>query len=176
MKFGHCEKAIAIFLAGQIPYLISFYILANFVNDSFLILLLMLFGIFISFIAIIWLPLNIYKFRNRAMIDETAPEEVKVIRVTRDGIIIPMVAPKGMFGKIETMIYGKAADFNDSGDFPLRTLDGSPAVIVYDMINEVIDLRRSVAHKFMRLHVKNGTDGYKHAKKQRKVEGYEKQE
>ena len=122
--------------------------------------LLIIMSMFIMLMGLMWIVLQVKKNRADVVMDETKPEEVKVFRVTRDGIMLTQFAPKGTFGNIETLAYGEDVDFEDLGEFPLRTLDGSPAVLVFDMLNVVIDPRRSVSRRYMKKHVSSGKEGY----------------
>jgi hypothetical protein len=166
MRFGNREKTVLIYIVGLLPFLILIYInkIAVFKEGEmipFWYTLLLIMGCFIQFIAILWIIAKVSGNRTPPLMDDAGPEEVVTIRVTKDGIIVPLFAPKGRYGKAETVCYGSDADFMDTGDFPLRTIGGSPAIIVFDMLNTSMDLRRSVARKYMKKHVENGVDGYK---------------
>lgn len=166
MKFGHLEKGSLLFVTGFIPFILL-VIVNNLVRFSdgttipYWYTLLIMMGCFLMFMGLFWIIANVKKSQADVPLDHTAPEEVKVFRVTRDGIILLSFAPKGATGKIETLAYGENVDFYDDGSFPLRTLDGSPAVLIFDMLNTVIDLKRTIGRKFMKKHGADGVDLYK---------------
>lgn len=175
MRFGNLEKGVFIYVSGMMPFIILIYInkIAVFKAGEqipFWYSIMIIMGCFIQFMGIVWIVAKARGSRSYVMMDETAPEEITDVRVTKDGIIIPLFAPKGTYGKAETLCYGENADFMDDGEFPLRTINGNPAMITYDLSNTALDLRRSIARKYMRKHVENGVDGYKHWKKKKKYE------
>ena len=180
MRFGNLEKGVFIYISGMMPFIILIYInkIAVFKAGEqipFWYSIMIVMGCFIQFMGIIWIVSKFRGSRAYVLADDAAPEEVVVIRVTKDGIILPLFAPKGTYGKAETLCYGENADFMDDGEFPLRTINGNPAIITYDLLNTAMDFKRSIARKYMRKHVENGPDGYKHFKKLRlgKKEKYE---
>lgn len=177
MRFGNLEKGIFLFIVGMFPFWILIYInqIAVFKAGEqipFWYSLMIVIGVFMMFMGLVWIVSKVRGTRSYIMMDEIAPDEIVIIRVTQDGVIVPTVAPKGTYGKAETVCYGDDADFMDDGEFRLRLINGCPAIITYDMLNMAIDLRRSMARKQMRKHVENGPDGYKLWKRKKK-EKYE---
>lgn len=169
MRFGNLEKGVFIYVSGMMPFVILIYInnIAVFKAGEqipFWYSIMIIMGCFIQFMGIIWIVAKSRGTRSYIMMDEIAPGETVVIRVTYDGVIVPTIAPKGTSGKAETLCYGDNADFMDDGEFRLRLINGCPAIIVYDALNMAIDLRRSFARKKMKQHVENGPDAYKHWK------------
>ena len=176
MRFGTLEKGLLLFVSGMFPFWILIYInsIASFKEGEmipFWYSIMIIMGVFIQFMGITWIILKVRGNRAYIFTDETAPEEIVIIRVTNDGVIVPTVAPKGTYGKAETLCYGDDADFMDDGEFRLRLINGSPAIICYDLLNTAIDLRRSMSRKIMKRHVENGTEAYRFWKK--KKEAYE---
>lgn len=176
MRFGNREKAVFIYIMGLVPLLICIYINSMVVfregdRIPFWYSILIIFGAFITFMGLLWIISKISVSRVSPMIDDANPEEITAIRVTKDGVIIPLFAPKGSFGKIEVLAYGEDADFMDEAEFPLRTINGNPAIIVYDMLNTALDFKRSVARKYQKRHVENGVDGYKIWKRKKEDSG-----
>lgn len=174
MRFGHLEKGSLLFVTGFMPFILLVIVnnLVRFPDGTtipYWYTLLIMMGCFIQFMGLFWIIAHVKKNQADVPLDPTAPEEVKVFRVTRDGIILLSFAPKGSTGKVETLAYGENVDFYDEGSFPLRTLDGSPAVLVFDMLNTVIDLKRTIGRKFMKKHGADGIDLYKKWEKEKKV-------
>lgn len=174
MRFGNCEKGAMLYVIGLFPLIILLFInkIAIFQAGEqvpFWYSLLMVMSMFLTFMGLIWIILSINKNRLRGLMDEIKPEEVVLLRITQDGIFIPQVAPKGTFGTAKTVIYGEDADFFDTGEFPMKTLNGNRAMLVYDLMNVSINPKRSVARKVMKKYVSDGRDGYKLAKKANKV-------
>lgn len=166
MRFGTLEKGVFLFVSGMFPFWILIYInsIASFKDGEmipFWYSIMMIMGCFIMFMGLFWIVLKVRGNRAYILTDETAPEEIVIIRVTNDGVIVPTVAPKGTYGKAQTLCYGDDADFMDDGEFRLRLINGCPAIIVYDNLNTAIDLRRSMARKIMKRHVENGPEAYK---------------
>lgn len=169
MRFGHCEKGLFVYIVGLMPFLILIYV-NKIAGAVFWYNLLIFFGVFMNFMGIMWIILNIRKNKLSPLINNCDPGETVAIRVTKDGIIIPQFVPKGLFGIAKTVIFGENADFTDNVDFPLRTISGSPAILVFDWLNTAIDLRRSVARKHWKRYVPNGPDAYKQFKEKKDEE------
>ena len=176
MRFGNLEKGVFLYVSGMMPFLILIYInkIAVFAEGEqipFWYSIIIMMGCFIQFMGIIWIVAKARGSRSYVFMDDANPEEVVVLRVTKDGIILPLFAPKGTYGKAETSCYGENADFMDDGEFPLRTINGNPAIITYDLLNTALDFKRSIARKQMTRHVENGIEGYKLWKKKKDVGG-----
>lgn len=174
MRFGNCEKGATIYIMGLLPMLILLYVnrIAVFQQGEmipFWYSLMMIISMFLTFMGLCWIILIVRKNRLSGLMDETKPEEIVLLRITQDGIFIPQIAPKGTFGTAKTVMYGEDADFLDTGEFPMKTLNGNPAMLVYDLMNVSINPKRSVARKVMRKYVSDGRDAYKIAKKKNKV-------
>ena len=169
MRFGTLEKGVFMYVSGMLPFGILIYINSIVVFTEgemipFWYSIMMIMGVFISFMGLIWVVLKVRGNRAYILTDDTAPEEIVIIRVTNDGVVVPTVAPKGTYGKAETLCYGEDADFMDDGASRLRLINGSPVIITYDLLNNAIDLRRSMTRKIWKRHVENGTEAYKRGK------------
>ena len=163
MKFGHCEKSMMLWIISLMPILMMcmfgmpfFYELAAGLS------------VFISFFAQLWIIMHVHKYHLLPLLDEAAPNETVWLRTTKDHIFVPQFVPKGTLGNTKGLIYGEKADVLDDGDFPIKTLNGNPAIIQYDLINTSIDLRKSLARRFMkkRYNITSGVDGYNIFRKQ----------
>jgi len=170
MRFGTLEKGVVLYVTGMFPFWILIYInsIATFKDGEmipFWYSIMMVMGVFISFMGLLWIVLKVRGNRAYIFTDETAPEEIVIIRVTNDGVIVPTVAPKGTYGKAETICYGDDADIMDDGESRLRLINGTPAIIAYDLLNNAIDLKRSLTRKIMKRHVENGPEAYELWKK-----------
>jgi hypothetical protein len=165
-RFGHCAKGIFVYVIGLVPFMILIYV-NRVAGVEFWYNLLIFFGCFMNFMGIMWIILHVRKNRLSPLLNDSDPDEMTAIRVTKDGIIVPQFVPKGLFGIAKTIIFGENADFTDNVDFPLRTISGNPAIIVFDWLNTAIDLKRSVARKHWRKHVPNGPDAYKQFKEKK---------
>jgi len=166
MRYGHCEKALTVWILSLFPILIMVFL-----GMPFWYKLLVFISLFISFFAMIWLPFQIRKNRLTPLLDEAYPDETVWLRFTKDKIFIPQFVRKSTFGVTKGLIYGEKADVLDDGDFPIKTLNGNPAVLQYDLINTTIDLKKSLARRFMkkRYNIENGVDGYNIARVGNKV-------
>ena len=166
MRFGNLEKGLTLYVSGMIIFLLLLYInkIAVFKDGEqipFWYSIMIVMGCFIQFMGVVWIIAKVRGSRTHIMMDEIEPDEIVIVRVTKDGVIVPTVASKGTYGKAETLCYGENADFMDDGEFRLRLINGCPAIITYDLLNTAIDLRRSIARKTMRKHVENGPDAYR---------------
>lgn len=157
MRFGHCEKSLCIYVMGIIPLVILVM-----VGMPFFYKVAVLISVFITFMSSLWLPMQIRKFRLTPLMDDAYPDETVWLRFTKDKIFIPQFVKKSTYGVTKGLIYGEKADVLDDGDFPVKTLNGNPAVIMYDMMNTTVDLKKSLARRFMkkRYNVEGGIDGY----------------
>lgn len=133
--------------------------------------LLIFISAFINFFAQLWPVIQIRKNRLMPLLDEAYPDETVWLRFTKDKIFIPQFVKKSTFGVTKGLIYGEKADILDDGDFPVKTLNGNPATITFDLMNTTIDLKKSLARRFMkkRYNVESGVDGYKLARVDGKV-------
>jgi len=169
MRFGNLERGLFIFITGMMPFIILIYVnkIAVFKDGEqipFWYSIMIIMGVFIMLMGLVWILMKCRGTRAYILMDDIAPNEIVIIRVTKDGVIVPTVAPKGTYGKAETICYGENADFMDDGEFRLRLINGCPAIITYDMLNTALDLRRSISRKYMRRYVDDGPDAYKHWK------------
>ena len=166
MRYGHCEKGLTLWLISIVPLLLMvIYGMPFFYKLSAGIVA------FISFFAQLWPTFQIYKNRLTPLLDEATPDETVWLRFTKDHVFVPQFVKKGTLGNTKGVIYGEKADILDDGDFPVKTLNGNSAIITYDLINTSIDLKKSLARRFMkkRYDVTGGVDGYKLAHKNGKV-------
>lgn len=168
MRYGNCEKAFSLYLISMVPLLLLLVL-----GMPFFYGLAVGLSAFVSFFAMLWLPLQIHKNRLTPLLDDAYPNETVWLRFTKDHIFIPQFVKKGTFGVTNGLIYGEKADVLDEGDFPVKTLNGNPAVIIYDMSNTTIDLRKTLSRKFMkkRYNIENGVEGYNLARVKGQVMG-----
>lgn len=157
MRYGNCAKAFSLYVISLVPLLLILML-----GMPFFYKLAVGLSSFISFFAMIWLPYQIRKNRLTPLMDDAFPDETVWLRFTKDRIFIPQFVKKGTFGVTNGLIYGEKADVLDEGDFPVKTLNGNPAVIIYDMVNTTIDLRKNISRKFMkkRYSIESGIEGY----------------
>lgn len=166
LRFGHCEISVCIWLVSIVPIIMVLWM-----NPPFLVMLLILFSIIIGMFGIGWLPYYVSKYQLRPGLDKCKINETTWMRVTKDHIIAPQFVNKGPYGQTKGTTYKEKADVVDDGSFPCKWLNGNPAVIMYDMVNTNIDLRKSVARKKMKeeYNISNGVAGYNKAVKEGEV-------
>jgi hypothetical protein len=128
-------------------------------------------SVFLGFFAQLWLILKVHQFRLTPLLDEAKPNETIWLRTTKDHVFIPQFVPKGTLGNTKGLIYGEKADVLDDGDFPIKTLNGNSAILMYDLINTSIDLKKSLSRRLMkkRFGIMSGVDGYNFYKQNGKV-------
>ena len=124
MRYGHCEKGFTLWIISVFPLIFMIYM-----GMPFWYILLLWISVFISFFSILWPVFQIRKNRLTPLLDEAMPDETVWLRFTKDKIFIPQFVKKGTFGTTKGLIYGEKADVLDDGDFPVKTLNGNPAVI-----------------------------------------------
>lgn len=161
IRFGNSEIAITLWIFSV--FLIVFTFMYPF---PLVIQLLLLFSMFLSGAAVLWLPLLINKYQLRPTIDKCGKEETTWCRCTLDRILIPQFVSKGPYGQTKGVTYKEKADVIDDGEFPCKWLNGNPAIIMYDGMNTSIDLRKSIARKQMtkKYGVRSGIEAYNLAK------------
>lgn len=166
MRYGHCEKGLTLWIISIVPILIVLMM-----GMPFFYKLAVGISVFIGFFAQLWVTSKVLQNRLTPLLDEAKPHETVWLRFTRDRIFIPQFVPKSIFGNTNGVIYGEKADVLDEGEFPVKTLNGNPAIIQYDLANTAIDLRRTLARRFMRKRYKidGGVEAYKTARHAGKV-------
>jgi hypothetical protein len=165
-RFGHCEISVSIWLVGLLPLLIVFMF-----NPPFIIFILVFVNIIFGLFAITYLPYLISRYSLRPGLDKCKRNETTWLRITKDHIIMPQFVDKGPYGQTKGVTYREKADVVDDGSFPVKWRNGNPGIIMYDLMNTSVDLRKSVARKqIQREHgVRNGVEAYEKAKKEGEV-------
>ena len=166
IRFGNPELSILIWFMGIMPLIMVLMVTANPI-----IIMCILFSIIFTMFAVAWLPYLITKNHLRAGIDKCKPNETTWIRFTKDHILMPQFVDKGPYGLTKGVTYKAKADVIDDGSFAVHWLNGNPAIIMYDLMNSSVDLRKSVARKMMskKYNIRSGIEGYEKAKKDGKV-------
>lgn len=166
VRIGHSEISICIWLMSLMPL-----ILVMFMNPPFIVIACFLISMFIGVFAISWLPYFISRYHLRPGLDKCKENETTWFRVTKDRIFVPQFVDKGPYGQNKGVSHKEKADIVDDGAFPCKWLNGNPAVIMYDMMNTNVDLKKSVARKKMKeeFNVRSGVEGYKKAVEKGKV-------
>jgi len=166
MRFGNLETAVSIYMVGLIFFMIMILLIMPLIY-----IVLMFMGIIFTLSGLLWICYLVARNKLRPLIDKCKPNETVWFRYTKDRLFIPQVVPKGPYGQTKGVINGVPADVVDDGDFPVRTLNGNPGIIVYDMMNTAVDLRKSVARKQMskKYKIRNGIEGYQKAKESGEV-------
>lgn len=166
MRFGNPEAAIMLWFMGVVPLM-----LVIMMNPPALIIMCIFASIIFTLISAAWMPYLITKNHLRAAIDKCGPNETTWCRVTKDHIIIPQFVNKGPYGQTKGVTYKEKADVIDDGSFPIHWLNGNPCILMYDLMNTSIDLRKSVARKQMTKEygIRDGIEGYNLAKKEKRL-------
>jgi len=166
MRFGHQETSISIYIIGAAPL-----ILVMLYHEDFLLRFLAFISLFFTLLALCWILFIISRTRVSPLINKASPDETVWLRITKDRIFIPQFVRKGPYGQTKGVVFGAKADVLDDGDFPVKTLNGNPALIMYDMMNTAVNLKKSVARKETGniFNIKTGRDAYKLAKEKKKV-------
>lgn len=166
MRYGHCEKGLSLWIISMVPLFFMCMFGMPFIYKICAGLIA-----FISFFAQLWPIIHIHKNRLTPLLDEAHPDETVWLRFTKDHIFVPQFVPKSTLGNTKGIIYGEKADVLDDGDFPIKTLNGNSGIIVYDLINTAIDLKKSLGRRIMkkRYNITSGVDGYILARKDGKI-------
>ena len=166
IRIGNSEISIAVWITSIVPLIIIMMM-----NPPFLVMIMVFASIFIGIIAISWLPWLVGKYQLRPAIDKCGDNETTWCRVTKDRIIRPQFVDKGPYGQTKGVVNREKADVVDDGSFPCRWLNGNPSILMYDMMNTNIDLRKSVARKKIKFRwkVNNDIEAYTKAENEGKV-------
>jgi len=166
VRFGHPEYGICC-------YLISIFCLMAicFMGPPTVVIVLIIASMFFGIIGVTWLPYIVAKNQLRPAIDRAKPDETTWLRITKDHIIAPQFVDKGPYGLTKGVTHKEKADVIDDGSFPVRWLNGNPAIIMYDLMNTNADLNKSVARKKMKEQygVRSGIEAYNIAKDKKEV-------
>ena len=125
----------------------------------------------IGVFAICWMPHLVAKYQLRPQIDKCKANETTWMRCTKDRILHSQFVDKGPYGQTKGITYKEKADVIDDGSFPIRWLNGNPAILMYDNMNTNVDLNKSVARKIMKKKygVRSGIEAYNMAKEKKEV-------
>ena len=159
-RMGHPEISVAIWVTSLMPIIMTW-----FMNPPIIYIICSLISMFIGLFAIGWLPYFVSRYRLRPQLDKCRENETTWCRVTKDRIITSQFVDKGPYGQTKGIANKEKADVVDDGSFGCKWLNGNPAVIMYDMMNTNIDLKKSVARKIMKkkYKVRSGIEGYNKA-------------
>jgi len=159
-RIGHSEISIVIWITSLMPLIFTWFL-----NPPMIYIILTFVSMFIGVFAISWLPFFISKYRLRPALDKCRENETTWCRVTKDRIIVPQFVDKGSYGQTKGITHKEKADIVDDGSFGCRWLNGNPAILMYDMMNTNIDLKKSVARKKMKekYDVRTGVEAYRKA-------------
>jgi len=167
-RVGNSEYSIITWIISIVPLVFVFMM-----SPPFLVMVMLFASILIGMVAIAWMPTLINKYKLRPAIDKCRENETTWCRVTKDRLIIPQFVDKGPYGQTKGSVNREKADVVDDGSFPCKWLNGNPAILMYDMMNTNIDLRKSVARKKIKFRWKvgNGVEAYKKAVDEGEVMG-----
>ena len=165
-RFGNPELTIMLWLVGFFPL-----VLILGMNPPMIIFVCIVASCMFTFFSACWMPYLVTKYHLRPAIDKCGANETTWCRTTKDSIIIPQFVDKGPYGQTKGVTFKEKADVMDDGSFPIRWLNGNPGIIVYDLMNTNVNLKKSVARKKMKLKfgVRSGVEGYNKAKQEGKV-------
>lgn len=159
-RMGHSEISVTVWIMSLMPLVFTWFL-----NPPIIYIILIIASMVIGAFAIAWMPYMVSRYHLRAAIDKCKENETTWFRVTKDRVLTTQFVDKGPYGQNKGVAHKEKADIVDDGAFPCRWLNGNPAVIMYDMVNTSIDLRRSVARKLMKKQygVRNGIEAYEKA-------------
>lgn len=166
IRIGNPEYSILAYVMGIFPLLICIGLGMPIVYIAFILV-----SIVMTCFAVCWLPYLISKYQLRPGIDRCHDGETTWLRITKDLKISPQFVTKGPYGQTKGVTYGEKADVIDDGSFQVHWLNGNSGIVMYDLMNTSVDLKKSVARKKMRIRwgIRSGVEGYNLAKKQGEV-------
>jgi hypothetical protein len=166
MRFGVLETAVSIYLLG-----LMFFIIMILMTMPLIYIVILFMGIIFTLSGLIYACYAVARNKLRPLIDKCKPNETVWFRFTKDRLFYPQIVPKGPYGQTKGVINGVPADVVDDGDFSVRAINGNPGIIMYDMMNTAVDLKKSVGRKQMakKYKIRNGIEGYQKAKEQGEV-------
>jgi len=111
-------------------------------------ILLIFAGIIFTFFSMMIPNYIISVNQLQPLINKIKPEDQVVwIRITKNKLLTFQVAKKGVYGQTKGIIHNHKADVIDKGDFPISTINGNRAILVYDMSSQNVNVEKTVAWK-----------------------------
>lgn len=160
---GQQSVTVMMYIISLIPLLYIFSGPVHWIVRAMIIV-----SIIFSIFAICWINYLVSYNRLGPLINKIKPEsQIVWLRVTKDGLFVPQIAEKGPYGQTKSVCYGKKADVINKGDFPIRTLCGNNAIIVWDKISHNVNGEHAIAWKkiFKKYKVNDGKEAYAKAAK-----------
>jgi len=84
------------------------------------------------------------------------------VRITKNKLLTFQLVKKGVYGQTKGIVHKHKSDVIDKGDFPISTINGNRALLVYDMSSQNINPEHVVAWKniFKKYKVGNAKEAY----------------
>lgn len=165
---GQQEVSVSIMLMGILCFVLI--LMDRLASD--LTKILVIAGMMFCIFAIGWLCYLISYNKLQPLINRIRPEtDIVWVRITKGGMLTFQVARKGVYGQTKGIVSKHHADVVDKGDFPIRTINGNSAILVYDMMSHNANPKNAVAWKqiFKRHKIERGKDAYGIAKAEGEV-------
>lgn len=166
MRWGTPENSVSIGLVGL---MIQFFMIILGMPWYYLIIWMM--GIVFFFAAILYPNLKIIWNQLRPEVDKCKPGETVWIRITKNRRKTAQFARNSAYGLTKGVVNHEKAGIIDDGSFPITLLNGNPAILVYDMMNTNVDIKKSIARKKMKeiFNIRSGVEGYEKAVRENKI-------
>jgi len=164
---GNQELSIMLSVFG-----IFFIMIAMLMGMPFMYAFILFIGMTLMMSATIWLCYIISYNKLQPLINRIKPEgETVWIRITKSGKLTFQVAKNGPYGQTKGIANHENADVIDKGDFPIRCINGNPAILMWDMTSSNINPKLVVGWKQMvkKFGIRSSREAYVKAKEARKV-------
>ena len=166
---GNQEASTMMFLIGLFALLFLLFIPFD-PPVPMLVKLIMVISIMFFAFAHVFLNWLISYNKLQPFINKINPERDKVwLRVTKGKLFTAQIVKNGAYGQTKGLMNEQKADVIDKGDFPLRLMNGNPAILVYDLMSHNANVDHAVGWKqlFKRQKVSSGKEAYQKYKTDR---------
>ena len=159
---GYQEISAIIWMVGLVMF-----ILCLMTNPPVLIIVLIFGGIIFMFFATL-IPNYVISINQlQPLINKIRPENHVIwIRITKNKLLTFQIVKKGVYGQTKGIVHKHKSDVIDKGDFPISTINGNRAILVYDMSSNNVNPEHVVAWKklFKKYGVTSAKDAYLRSK------------
>jgi len=126
-----------------------FFLLVILVGPTDLIVkMFAIISIIFTLFAIIWINYLISYNHLQPLINRINRENQEVwVRITKNKLLTFQVVKRGVYGQTKGIVHRMKSDVIDRGDFPIQTINGNNAIIVYDKMSHNINLDHAVGWK-----------------------------
>lgn len=121
--------------------------------DFFILIFLLPFSLFMSFMAVFWTNYLISKYDLFLFTDKiTNPDFIGWLRFTRSKGCRPAIVRKGPLGEVKGVANGVKASAINKGDYTVTLPNGNQCIIVHDMCHTNMNLEQNEGWEMIQRH------------------------